>query len=323
VSTTTTPSVRPSSNPDNAPPAERLSLAGRVATFLGITVPFLSLAAGVALFWGWGFSWVHLGLLLGMYLATAVGITVGFHRLFTHRSFETHPAVRFTLAALGSMAVQGNLLKWVALHRRHHQHSDQPDDPHTPHHSGAGVWGLIRGAWHAHIGWAFDADLVDLPRYVKDLSHSRSLRVASALFPLWAVLGLAIPTALGGLLTWSWTGCLLGLIWGGLVRVFLVHHVTWSINSACHIWGTRPFPSGDHSRNNFLFGVLALGEGWHNNHHAFPTSARHGLRWWQIDASYWVIRALAAVGLAWDVKLAAVSGAASRRARGSPHAARG
>jgi stearoyl-CoA desaturase (delta-9 desaturase) len=314
--------AQPVSTTDTAPPTERLSLAGRVATFLGITVPFLAIGAGVALFWGWGFSWVHLGLLLGMYGLTAVGITVGFHRLFTHRSFEAHPAVRFVLAALGSMAVQGNLLKWVALHRKHHQHSDQPGDPHTPHHSGGGVIGLVRGAWHSHVGWAFDADPKDLPRYVKDLSRSRSLRVASALFPLWVVLGLAIPTALGGLLTWSWAGCLLGLIWGGLVRVFLVHHVTWSVNSACHLWGARPHESGDHSRNNVLFGVLALGEGWHNNHHAFPTSARHGLRWWQIDVSYWVIRALAAVGLAWDVKLEAVPAAVSGGRRGASQRAR-
>ena len=291
---------------DLEPQAERLSLGGRIATFLGITVPFLGIVAGIALFWGWGFSWVHLGLLLGMYSLTAFGITVGFHRLFTHRSFETHPVVRFILAACGSMAVQGNLLKWVALHRRHHQHSDSPEDPHTPHHSGSGLLGMIRGAWHSHVGWAFKGDPADLSRYVKDLSRSPSLRVASALFPLWIVIGLAIPAALGGLLTWSWMGCLLGLVWGGLVRVFLVHHVTWSINSACHIWGTRPYPSGDHSRNNLLFGILAFGEGWHNNHHAFPTSARHGLRWWQIDISYWFIRALTWVGLAWDVKLPAL-----------------
>jgi stearoyl-CoA desaturase (delta-9 desaturase) len=201
------------------------------------------------------------------------------------------------------MAVQGPMLKWVALHRRHHQHSDTPEDPHSPHHHGRGVLGLLRGAWHAHIGWFFDRDPEDLPRYVPDLRKSRALRVASALFLLWVALGLLIPAVLGGLLTLSWAGVWTGLIWGGLVRVFLVHHVSWSVNSACHLWGLRPYRSDDQSRDNVVFGVLALGEGWHNTHHAFPTSARHGLRWWQVDASYWVIRALALLGLAWDVRL--------------------
>jgi stearoyl-CoA desaturase (Delta-9 desaturase) len=240
-----------------------------------------------------------------MYLLTALGITVGFHRLFTHRSFEAPGAVRFVLAALGSMAVQGPLLKWVAVHRRHHQHSDGPDDPHTPHHHGRGVPGLLRGLWHAHLGWLFKPDPPGLDRYVKDLRQDTPARVAGALFPLWAALGLLAPAALGGLLTGSWAGALLGLLWGGLARVFLVHHVTWSVNSVCHLWGSRPYKGRDESRNNVVFGVLALGEGWHNNHHAFPTSARHGLRWWQVDVSYWVIRALALVRLARDVRLPA------------------
>jgi stearoyl-CoA desaturase (delta-9 desaturase) len=195
------------------------------------------------------------------------------------------------------------LLQWVAQHRLHHQHSDTPDDPHSPHHEGRGVLGLLRGFWHAHIGWLFLADPPDLDRYVKDLAASRSLRVASYLFPLWVALGLALPAVLGGVITLSWLGVWTGLIWGGLVRIFLVHHVTWSVNSACHLWGFRPYRSDDESRNNALFGVLALGEGWHNTHHAFPTSARHGLRWWQIDVSYWVIRLLAVLGLAWNLKV--------------------
>src|SRR5947209_5335465 len=213
-----------------------------------------------------GFSWVDFGLLVGMYLLTALGITVGFYRLFTHRSFETYAWVKVVFAALGSMAVQGPMLKWVALHRRHHQHSDTPADPHSPHHHGRGVLGLLRGAWHAHVGWFFDRDPENLDRYVADLRKSAALRVASALFLFWVALGLVIPAALGGLLTLSWAGVWTGLIWGGLVRVFLVHHVTWSVNSACHLWGRRPYRSDDHSRDNVLFGVLALGEGWHNTH---------------------------------------------------------
>jgi stearoyl-CoA desaturase (delta-9 desaturase) len=281
----------------------RASRVVQVVTFIAITVPLLGVIAAPFFLWGWGFGWTDLGLLLGMYVFTALGITVGFHRLFVHRSFETYTWVKFIWAVLGSMAVQGPMLKWVAMHRRHHQHSDTPDDPHTPHGHGGGLLGVLRGFWHAHIGWFFEADPPDLDRYVPDLNASRALRVASNLFVVWVALGLVIPAVLGGVITRNWVGVWTGLIWGGLVRVFLVHHVTWSVNSACHLWGFRPYRSGDESRNNVVFGVLALGEGWHNTHHAFPTSARHGLRWWEIDVSYWVIRALALLGLAWNLKL--------------------
>jgi stearoyl-CoA desaturase (delta-9 desaturase) len=278
-------------------------MGSRVANLIAISLPFLGLVAAIAFLWGRGFSWVELGLLLGSYVLTALGITVGFHRLFTHRAFETGRVVQFILAVLGSMAIQGPLLKWVAFHRRHHQHSDTPNDPHSPQHHGPGLLGLMRGLWHAHLGWLFRADPPDLGRYVKDLRQVGLLRTVSALFPLWVLVSLLIPTLLGGLLTLSWMGALLGLLWGGLVRIFLVQHVTWSVNSICHFWGRRPYACGDQSRNNFLFGVLALGEGWHNNHHAFPTSARHGLHWWQIDFSYYVIRGLALLGLAWNLRL--------------------
>jgi stearoyl-CoA desaturase (delta-9 desaturase) len=289
------------------PPREespgRLSLGIWVVTFLVVLVPFLGLAGAAVLLWGWGFSWVYLGLLLGMYLPTGLGITVGFHRLFTHRSFETSGAVKFVLGVLGSMAVQAPLLKWVAVHRLHHQHSDRPDDPHSPHSHGRGALGVLRGLWHAHIGWVFQAEPPDLDRYVKDLHQSRLLRVVHALFLVWVAAGLLLPSLLGGLLTGTCAGVWLGLLWGGLTRIFLVHHLTWSVNSVCHLWGSRPYRSGDQSRNNYVFGVLSLGEGWHNTHHAFPTSARHGLRWWQPDLSYYVIRGLALLGLAWKVKL--------------------
>jgi stearoyl-CoA desaturase (delta-9 desaturase) len=269
-----------------------------------VVVPFIGVVAAPFLLWGWGFGWVDLGLLLGMYVLTALGVTVGFHRLFTHKSFETNCVVRFGLGVLGSMAIEGSLLKWVALHRRHHQHSDTPDDPHSPHNRrGAGFWAFLRGFWHAHLGWIFAPDPADLNRYVKDLYRSRTVRLVNALFPLWIVLGLLIPAALGGILTARWSGVLLGFVWGGLMRVFLVHHVTWSVNSVCHLWGQQPYPEQDHSRNNFVLGILGLGEGWHNNHHAFPTSARHGLRWWQVDVSYYVIRLLALAGLAWKVRV--------------------
>jgi stearoyl-CoA desaturase (delta-9 desaturase) len=295
-----------------APLGGRVPVGVRIANLAAVVVPLLGLVAAAASLWGWGFRWVELGLLLGLYAVTVLGITVGFHRLFTHRSFETNRAVQLILAVLGSMAVQGPLLKWVALHRRHHQHSDRHDDPHSPHTEGRGIRGVLLGVWHAHIGWFFEPDPPDLDRYVKDLRGSGLLRVVSALFPVWVVGGLLIPAALGGLLTGSWAGAGWGVVWGGLARIFLVHHVTWSVNSVCHLWGQRPYRSNDQSRNNFVFGVLALGEGWHNTHHAFPTSARHGLRWWQVDVSYWVIRGLALLRLAWDVKLPTAQAQAAR-----------
>ena len=282
--------------------SKAISTHVRLLNITAVILPFFGFVAVVVSLWGRGFHWVDGGLLLGMYSVTAVGITVGYHRLFTHRAFETNRVVQFVLAVFGSMAVEGPLLKWVAVHRRHHQHSDTHDDPHSPHGRGDGFLGRLRGLWHAHVGWFFQPDPPNLPHYVKDLHQSETLRIASALFPLWVTLGLLIPAALGGLLTGSWMGAVTGLLWGGLARIFLVHHVTWSINSICHLWGSQPFRTGDHSRNNFAFGALGFGEGWHNNHHAFPTSARFGLRWWQIDLGYWFICVLARLGLASGVR---------------------
>jgi stearoyl-CoA desaturase (Delta-9 desaturase) len=282
---------------------EAIPLRGRLATLTAILLPFLGLIAAVVLLWGWGFTWTDFGLLVGMYLLTAIGITVGFHRLFVHRSFETFMWIKFLLGIFGSMAVQGSLFNWVAQHRRHHQHSDEAMDPHSPHHYGGGVWGRVRGFWHAHIGWAFKPDPPNLANYIKDLHRSPTLRVVNSLFPFWILLGLIIPALVGGLVAGEWVGAWRGLLWGGLARMFIVHHVTWSVNSAGHLWGTRPYRTGDQSRDNFIFGILALGEGWHNAHHAFPTSARHGLRWWKIDMSYAFIRLLGLLRLAWDIKV--------------------
>ncbi|MEP0842214.1 MAG: acyl-CoA desaturase [Phycisphaerae bacterium] len=274
----------------------------RFAILLAVVLPFVGLIVGIAGLWDWGFSWVQLAMLVGMYLLTGLGVTAGFHRLFTHRSFETFRPIKALLAILGSMAVQGPLLKWVATHRRHHQHSDGHEDPHSPHAFGRGLPAMLKGLAHAHLGWLFKAESPHLYRYVGDLKADRLLRTISRLFPLWVLIGLLIPAGVAGALTGSWWDALLGFIWGGLARVCLLHHVTWSINSVCHLWGGRPFRSEDQSRNNLLFGVLGLGEGWHNNHHAFPTSARHGLSWWQFDVTYWVIRGLEVLRLAWKVR---------------------
>ena len=286
-------------------PEEPATAARRFASAIGVLVPFLGLLVAIYGFWGWGVTWIEVVLLLVMYTVTGLGVTVGYHRLFAHHSFQAVRPLRFLLAVLGSMAVQGPVLRWVSVHRRHHQHSDQAEDPHSPHRYGGGVRGTLAGFWHAHIGWIFKTDHPDLRRYVRDLNSDRLLRIADRLFGVWVFLGLLIPTVLGGILTATWTGAMLGFLWGGLVRIFLGHHVTWSINSVCHLWGSRPFDRGDQSRNNFVFGVLGLGEGWHNNHHAFPSSARHGLRWWQLDLSYLVIRALELIGLARRVRVPA------------------
>jgi len=292
---------------------EPTTLKSRIVILTAVLLPFAGFVAAVVLLWGVAFNWIYLALFGGMYAATVIGIGVGFHRLFTHRSFKTSKPVAAILAIMGSMAVEGPILHWVAVHRRHHQHSDGEDDPHSPHVHGSGVWGILRGIWHAHVGWLFHAHPKGLSKYVQDLRQDKVVLWMSRLFPAWVFLGLVLPAVLGGLLTMSWTGVLLGFIWGGLARVFLVHHVTWSINSVCHIWGTKPFRSHDESRNNFIFGVLAFGEGWHNNHHAFPTSARHGLSWWQVDVSYMIIRGMATVGLAHDVRVPAPERIAAKR----------
>jgi stearoyl-CoA desaturase (delta-9 desaturase) len=285
------------------PPLPGIPLGVRIANLSVIFLPFAGLIVAFVALWGWGFGWVELGLLLSMYVLTVLGITVGFHRLFTHRAFETHGFVQVIFGILGSMAAEGPLLEWVAQHRHHHRFSDQRVDRHSPHFFGQGFWGMLRGLWNAHLGWIFIPEPQDLHRYAADLRRSPTKRLVNALFPLWVALGLLLPGVLGGLLSGTWTGAILGFLWGGLVRMFLVHHVTWSINSVCHLWGGQPYRTKDQSKNNVVFGILALGEGWHNNHHAFPTSARHGLRWWQIDVSYWVIRGLALIGLAWKVRV--------------------
>ena len=292
----------------NAPVVTRPEINGadlryRVANLIGVLLPFAGLIAAIVLLWGVAFNWIYLAIMAVMYVLTAFGITIGYHRLFTHSSFRTPRPMVALFAILGSMAVEGSLIRWAAVHRSHHQHSDHDEDPHSPHAHGAGFWSMMKGMWHAHMGWFLGAPNFELSRYVPDLEKDPMLRWFAKTNLMWAGVGLLIPAALGGLLTMSWLGVLLGFIWGGLVRIFLVHHVTWSINSVCHIWGSKSFRSHDESRNNALFGILAMGEGWHNNHHAFPTSARHGLRWWQIDTSYMVIRAMGLVGLASDIRV--------------------
>jgi stearoyl-CoA desaturase (Delta-9 desaturase) len=291
----------------------------RWVMFFSVVGPFVGLLAAIVLLWhrgsGGGIGWPEVFVMLAMYALAGFGVTIGFHRLLTHRAFETPRPVKLLLAILGSSAGQGMCIKWCATHRRHHQQSDREGDPHSPHLHGDGIVEKLRGFWHAHVGWCFGGDVPDLARSVPDLLADRLLLIIDQLYFLWVGLGLLIPAIVLGWYFHSWHGFISGLVWGGLLRVFLMQHVTWSINSACHVWGGRPFASHDHSANNFPIAIVSLGEGWHNNHHAFPTSARHGLKWWQFDATYVVIVAMKWVGLAWNIRLPSESAMAAKRAQ--------
>jgi stearoyl-CoA desaturase (delta-9 desaturase) len=276
------------------------------------------LALAIAGWWWWGdmLHWHDLVVLAITYTLTGLGVTVGYHRLFTHRSFKTGRFLRAALAVLGSMAVEGPVIDWVATHRKHHRFADQPGDPHSPHVDHAPGWrGTLRGLLHAHIGWIFRGkDRANPARYAKDLLADRDLRFISATFPLWVLAGLALPFGLGVALTGTVEGGLGGLLWGGAVRVALLHHATFSINSLCHCFGRRPFATGDQSRNLAWLAPIAFGEAWHNNHHAFPGSARHGLGRWQLDPSAGLIGALERCHLAWDVNRISPARQADKRA---------
>jgi stearoyl-CoA desaturase (Delta-9 desaturase) len=281
----------------------RISRVDRLANLFVTIVPLGLLALAARLAWGGALRASDLVVLALCYLATGLGVTVGFHRLLTHRSFKTSAAMRGTLAALGSAAVQGPAIEWVANHRKHHQFSDRPGDPHSPHvDHGSGWRGALRGLYHAHVGWILAGDaLADRERYAKDLLADPVVSFVDRTFVLWVLAGMALPFALGTALTGSVIGGLTALLWGGAVRMFLLHHATFSINSLCHFFGRRRFATGDESGNLAWLALPTLGEAWHNNHHAFPTSARHGLRWWQADPSAWLIACMQRVGLAWDV----------------------
>ena len=270
--------------------------------------------------WGGALRWSDLLVLAIVYLLTGFGVTVGFHRLFTHRSFKTGRTLRFVLAALGSAAIEGPLIEWVSNHRKHHQFSDEAHDPHSPHHHGAGVRGALRGLLHAHVGWILKGDAAATPeRYAKDLLSDPVAALVDRTFLLWVLAGLALPFALGAALTGTVTGALTALLWGGAVRIFLLHHATFSINSLCHFFGRRPFDTGDESRNLAWLALPTFGEAWHNNHHAFPSCARHGQAGWQLDPSWWVISALARRGLAWDVVGASAERRLAKRRPLAPH----
>ncbi len=275
----------------------------RIITGLVTVVPFLALGLVAWQLWQRALHWHDLLVFAIVYFFTALGVTVGFHRHLTHRSFETYRWLRGTLAALGSAAIEGPVIAWVADHRKHHAFSDQEGDPHSPHvDHGHGWRGALKGLAHAHVGWIFiHTQRGKKERYAPDLLADPVIRFVDRTFVLWVVLGFMVPFVLGVVIGGSLFAGLTGLLWGGLMRILVLHHVTYSINSLCHFFGRQPFETGDHSRNLAWLAPLSMGESWHNNHHAFPTSAEHGMRWWQLDLSALVIRGLEKCGLAWNV----------------------
>ncbi len=266
-------------------------------------IPVLALGLVAWQLWDKALHWTDLLIFVIFYMLCGLGVTVGFHRLFTHRSFSTSPRLRFIFAALGSAAIEGPVISWVADHRKHHAFSDKEGDPHSPHVGhGGGLVGALRGLAHAHVGWLFiHTQRGAKRRYAPDLMKDPVVSFVDRTFVIWAVVGLAAPFLLGLAIGHSLKAGLTALLWGGAVRILVLHHVTYSINSLCHYFGRKRFSTGDESRNLLWLSLPSLGEAWHNNHHAFPTSAAHGLRRWELDPSALVIRGLEKLGLAWNV----------------------
>jgi len=270
--------------------------------YVFVIVPFLALLAAVPIVWGWGIGWTDLVLAVFFYYLSGMGVTVGYHRYFTHGSFKANRALKIALAVAGSLAIEGPVIRWVADHRRHHAFSDRDGDPHSPWRFGDSLSGLTKGFFFAHIGWLFDPEHTNREKYAPDLLADRDLVRVDRLFPLLVVVSMFAPAVLGGLISWSWTGALTAFLWASLVRVAVLHHVTWSINSVCHMIGDRPYASRDRSANFWPLAVLSFGESWHNSHHADPTCARHGVDRGQLDISARAIRLFEKAGWASAVR---------------------
>ena len=293
----------PGTKPGKAPVIDgRRPAVGTLLIGIFVTVPMLALVVAVPLAWGWGLSWLDVGLAAVFYVVSGLGVTVGFHRYFTHGSFKAKRPLKIALAVAGSLALQGGVIDWVADHRRHHAFSDKEGDPHSPWLYGTGPLALAKGFWHAHMGWLFDKDLTNQRRFTPDLLEDRDIALVQKLFAPLVAVSLLLPGVIGGLVTMSWWGFFTAFFWAGLVRVGLLHHVTWSINSICHMWGERPFAARDRSANVWWLAVLSFGESWHNLHHADPTCARHGVKKGQVDISAVTIRAFEKLGWASNVR---------------------
>jgi stearoyl-CoA desaturase (Delta-9 desaturase) len=298
-----------------------MTRAEKLVNLGAVIVPFAATIAALVLLPGSLAAPADLAIAAVAYVVTVLGVTVGYHRLLTHRSFATSKRLEYAFAIVGSMAVQGPVIAWVADHRKHHAHADREGDPHSPHVGhGRGPLGVLRGLWHAHIGWLITGDeRAEWQRYAPELCEDPGMRRIGRAFPALVALSLALPALAGFALTGTLLGAAAGLLWGGLVRIFFVHHVTWSINSVCHFLGQRRFEVADESRNVFWLALPSLGESWHHNHHAFPRSAVHGLRRWELDPSALLIAALERAGLAWNViRIAPERQAAKLAAERSP-----
>ena len=274
----------------------------QIALYIFVIVPFLAVLAAVPFAWGWGIGWTDLAIATVFYVISALGITVGFHRYFTHGAFKANRGLKIALAIAGSLAIEGPVIRWVADHRRHHAFSDREGDPHSPWRFGESMAGLTKGFWFAHLGWMFDLEHTNQEKYAPDLLVDEDLVKVDRQFPYWVLLTLLAPAALGGLLSWSVWGAVTAFFWASLVRVCVLHHVTWSINSVCHMIGDRPYASRDKSANFWPLAILSMGESWHNSHHADPTCARHGVDRGQLDVSARVIWAFEKLGWASAVR---------------------
>ncbi|MCZ4496252.1 MAG: stearoyl-CoA 9-desaturase [Thermoleophilia bacterium] len=282
-------------------------------------VPLLGFAAAVAWAWGTSFHWPDAVAFVVMYTISIMGVTVGYHRMLTHSSFDTKPWVRYAWTGMAMLAIEGGPISWVADHRRHHAFSDKEGDPHSPHlhhdddhdHS---LSGILRGLWHSHVGWMFKTDRTLPERWAADMLKDPGLVRMERMFIPFVFISFLLPAAIGFALTGTLYGAVSAFLWGGLARILVAHHITWSTNSICHFFGKRPFDSDDHSTNNWLLAIVSFGESWHNNHHAFPSSAVHGLGKWQVDISAMVIRSMEKVGLAKNVKTPS-AGALERKRR--------
>jgi stearoyl-CoA desaturase (delta-9 desaturase) len=281
---------------------ERKGWVEQAALVAFIAVPFAAILLAIPVAWGGWLGWSDVLLSFLFYAVAGHGITVGFHRYLTHGSFKAKRPLRVALAVAGSLAIEGPAIRWVADHRKHHKFSDREGDPHSPWRYGESVPALIKGLWHAHMGWLFDVEQTSQRQYAPDLLRDDDIVRVSRAFPLLALASLVLPPVLGGLLTWSWHGALTAFFWAGLVRVGLLHHVTWSINSICHAMGERPFESRDRSGNVWWLAVLSMGESWHNLHHADPTCARTGVLRGQVDSGARVIQVFETFGWAYDVR---------------------
>ena len=306
--TTTTPST------DDGVISDRLSGIERAIIIAFITVPLLAVIAAIPVAWGGWLSWTDAILAVTFYIFAGLGITVGFHRLFTHSAFKASRSLRIVLAVAGSMALQGPVIRWVADHRKHHSFSDQEGDPHSPWKYGKRKRDIAKGLAWAHILWLFDEEQTPHQKYAPDLMKDRDMVWISQKFMHIGAVSLLLPAVLGGLITRSWMGALTALFWAGLVRIALLHHVTWSINSICHVWGKRPFVTRDRSGNVAWLALLSFGESWHNLHHSEPTAARHGVLRFQIDPSARIIRWFEQLGWARDVRWPRVERLATKRA---------